>query len=383
MSNSRLPLGDYQVINELYAGNPVESESVMSKFVKISPLLIGVLVLVGFLIFINWPAQEKESGRRGGGETPVVVYAANEQAFPIVVEALGTSVANESVNITAQRAQTVTKVMFDDGDLVAANQPLLELSNRAEKARLNELNINLTEARRQLERIKGLAQRSAASQQLLDEQESLVEALIAQREVAKVVLQELIVSAPFGGRLGVRQVSVGSLVRPGDVVTTLDDLSTMKVDFSVSENHFSSIKDGQRIVATSVAYPGQTFEGKITNIDSRIDPRTRSIRVRAQIPNKELKLRPGMLLQINLEKRVLSALVVPESAIVPEGNMQFVFVVNGENKAIKTMVDIGERKPGWVQITSGLEAGQKVIVQGTLRVRDGSAVNVLEIAGDA
>lgn len=355
----------------------------MSKFLKFSPLLIGVLVLVGFLILINWPAQEQEGDRRGGGETPVVVYAANVQAFPIVVEALGTSVANESVNITAQRAQTVTKVMFDDGDLVAVSQPLLELSNKAEKARLNELNINLTEARRQLERIKGLAQRSAASQQLLDEQESLVEALLAQREVAKVVLQELIVSAPFGGRLGVRQVSVGSLVRPGDVVTTLDDLSTMKVDFSVSENHFSSIKDGQRIVATSVAYPGQTFEGKITNIDSRIDPRTRAIRVRAQIPNNELKLRPGMLLQINLEKRVLSALVVPESAIVPESNMQFVFVVNGENKAIKTLVEIGERKPGWVQITSGLTAGQKVIVQGTLRVRDGSAVNVLDIAGDA
>ncbi|MFT6268682.1 MAG: membrane fusion protein (multidrug efflux system) [Alphaproteobacteria bacterium] len=355
----------------------------MSKIVKFSPLLIGVVVLVGFLVFISLPKEEKQGGRSGGGETPVIVQAASQQAFPIVVEALGTTVANESVNITAQRAQTVTKVMFEDGDLVTPNQPLLELSNRAEKARLNELNINLTEARRQLERIKGLAKQSAASEQLLDEQESRVKGLLAQREVAKAILQELIVSAPFGGRLGVRQVSVGSLVRPGDVVTTLDDLSVMKVDFSISENHFSSVQDGQRVVSTSVAYPGQTFEGEITNIDSRIDPRTRSIRVRAQIPNSELKLRPGMLLQINLEKRVLSALLVPESAIVPEGDVQFVFVVNADNKAIKTSVQIGERKPGWVQITSGLEAGQKVIVEGTLRVRDGSTVKVLDIRGDA
>jgi len=354
----------------------------MSKFVKFPPLLIGVLALIGLLIYINWPVEEKQSQQRGGGETPVVVDLATQQAFPIVIEALGTAVANESVSISAQRSQTVTKVLFEDGDLVTANQPLLELSNRAEKARLNELDINVTEARRQLDRIKGLAKKSAASEQLLDEQESKVNGLIAQREVASANLQELVVSAPFAGRLGVRQVSVGSLVRPGDTITTLDDLSIIKVDFSIAENHFSSIQDGQRIAATSVAYPGLQFNGEITNIDSRIDPRTRSIQVRAKIPNPDLKLRPGMLLQINLEKRVLSALVVPESAVVPEGDEQFVFVVNSDSKAIKTLVILGERKPGWVQIVNGLEAGQKVITQGTLRVRDGSPVSVLDAQGE-
>jgi len=354
----------------------------MSRIVKFSPLLLGVIALVAFLIFINWPADEKQNQQKVGAETPVVVSVASQQAFPIVIEALGTAVANESVNISVQRSQTVIKVLFEDGELVKANQPLLELNNRAEKARLNELNINVTEARRQLNRIKGLAKLSAASEQLLDEQESKVEGLIAQREVAKANLQELMVSAPFTGRLGVRQVSVGSLVRPGDTVTTLDDLSVMKVDFSIAENHFSSIQDGQRIVATSIAYPGEQFTGEITNIGSRIDPRTRSIQVRAKIPNPDLKLRPGMLLQINLEKRVLSALVVPESAVVPEGDEQFVFVVNADNKAIKTVVIVGQRKPGLVQIISGLEAGQKVITQGTLRVRDGSLVQILNMQGD-
>jgi membrane fusion protein (multidrug efflux system) len=356
----------------------------MSKIVKFSPLLIGVIALIGFLIFINLPSEQLESEMKGGGgETPVVVSIANKEAFPVVVEALGTAVSNESVNISAQRSQTVTKVLFNDGDLVSTRQPLLELNNRAEKARLNELNINLTEARRQLERIKGLARKSAASEQLLDEQESKVQGLLAQREVAKANLEELVVSAPFAGRLGVRQVSVGSLVRPGDTITTLDDLSIMKIDFSISENHFSSVRDGQRIVAKSVAYPGELFEGKITNIDSRINPNTRSIRVRAQIPNPDLKLRPGMLIQINLEKRVLEALVIPESALVPEADKQFVFVVNKDKIAIKTEVTVGERKPGWVQILSGLEVGQEIIVEGTLRVRDGSAVKVLDVKGNA
>ena len=357
-------------------------ESFMSRIFKFSPILIGVIALIGILIFINIPETEKQSQRRSS-ETPVSVYAASQQAFPIVVEALGTAVANESVNVTAQRQQTVTKVMFEDGDLVKSQQPLIELNARAEKARLNELNINITEAKRQLERIKGLAKQSAASEQLLDEQQSRVETLMAQREVANANLQELMVRAPFAGRLGVRQVSVGSLVRPGDTITTLDDLSLMKVDFSIAENHLSSVQDGQKITATSIAYPGEAFSGQITNIESRINPETRSIRVRAQIPNADLKLRPGMLLQINLEKRVLDALVVPESAIVPQGDTQFVFVVNGDNKAIKTNVDIGERKPGWVQVTSGLSSGEKVITRGTLRVRDGSNVRVLDIEGEA
>lgn len=354
----------------------------MTKIVKFTPLLIGVVALLGFLVYINLPAEEMQNQGSANSATPVIIEQAKQQEFPIVVEALGTAISNESINISAQRSQTVTKVLFDDGDLVNARQPLLELNNRAEKARLNELNINVTEARRQLERIKGLAKQSAASEQLLDEQESRVNGLIAQREVAKANLQELIVTAPFSGRLGIRQVSVGSLVRPGDSITTLDDLSIMKVDFSIAENHFSSLKNGQNVAATSVAYPGEVFTGKITNIDSRIDPRTRSIQIRATIPNPDLKLRPGMLLQINLEKRVLNALVVPESAVVPESDKQFVFVVGSDNKAVKTQIQIGERKPGWVQVLGGIEANQSVITQGTLRVRDGSSVRILNKQGD-
>lgn len=361
----------------------IASESRMSKIVKFSPLLLGVFALIAFLIYINLPSEETQQGPRGGGATPVIVAQASQQSFPIVVEALGTAVANESVTITAQQAQTVTRVLFEDGALVEQNQLLLELNSRAEQARLNEIDINLAEARRQLDRVKGLAKTSAASQQLLDEQSARVESLLAQREVAKADLQELMVTAPFAGRLGVREVSVGSLVRPGDVITTLDDLSLMKVDFSIAEVHLSSVQDGQRVFASSIAYPGVEFSGVITNIESRVDPRTRSLSVRAQIPNPNLQLRPGMLLQINLEKRVLDALVVPESALVPEGDSQFVYVVNGDNKAEKTMVQVGERKPGWVQIVGGLDAGQKVITQGTLRVRDGSDVTVLETQGAA
>lgn len=350
----------------------------MPRFFKFSPLLLGVIALTAFVIYLNLPEQEQAGSQRRDDATAVVVAKATNHEFPIVVEALGTAVANESVNITAQQAEIVKSVLFEDGNVVKRGQLLVELSDREERANVNELSINIAEAQRQLTRIRGLAKQSAASEQLLDEQKARVDALNAQKEVADAQLAELQVRAPFSGRLGLRQVSIGSLVRPGDVISTLDDLSIIKVDFSISESHLASVENGQNVEARSIAYPGEVFVGEITSIDSRIDPVTRSIQARAQIPNPELKMRPGMLLQISIEKRVIDALLIPESALVPEGDSQFVFVIDDEMKAIKTKVKIGQRKAGWVQILNGVIAGQEVIVEGTLKIRDGASVKTVE-----
>lgn len=355
----------------------------MARNFRFSPLWLGVIALLGLLIFINWPmvselifgAEDSKQQRRGGA-TPVVVQTVSMQPFAIVIEALGTAEANESVELTAQEAAVVTSIAFDDGDEVTENAILLELDNRAEKARVNELEINIAEARRQLRRIEGLAKEKVASQQLLDEQSARVDALVAQLDVANAELSELQILAPFAGKLGIRQVSLGSLVRPGDLITTLDDISRVKVDFNVSESHLASVVKGQKVAATSIAYPGVEFNGEISSIDARLDPVTRSIQVRAIIDNSEQLLRPGMLLQIVVEKRVLNTLVVPEKALIPNHEKQFVFVVE-QDKAVLTEVTLGERKPGFAQILSGLEAGQKVVTEGTLRLRDKSSVQIL------
>ena len=349
----------------------------MTKFVKVSPLLIGVLALAGFLIYLYLPQEEVAQAARGDSQTPVVVAPVAMEEFPLIIEALGTAVANESVTITAQEADVVKSIYFEDGETVEKGKLLLELNNEEELARSNELNVNIAEAKRQLNRIKGLAKESAASEQLLDEQKARVDALESQQDVIKAQLKELQIFAPFSGTLGIREVSIGSLVRPGETITTLDDLSRVKVDFSVSESHLASLAVGQSVFAKSVAYPGQEFEGKITSIDSRIDPITRSVQIRAQIPNQENLLRPGLLLQINLQKRVLDTLVIPEAALIPEGNSQSVYVINNENKAIKTKVTVGQRRPGLVEIIDGLEAGQQVVVEGTLKMRPNASVKIL------
>ncbi|MBJ2135128.1 efflux RND transporter periplasmic adaptor subunit [Paraglaciecola chathamensis] len=347
----------------------------MPKGISFSPILIALILASGLLIYLYLPVDTEQQQKKSIA-TPVTAYTVSEVKFPVVVEALGTANANESVMLTAQKSDIVQSIEFDDGDLVEKGQLLIKLSDREERARLNELDINLQEAKRQLKRIDNLAQKSVASKQLLDEQEANVKALKAQLEVAKAQLEELELRAPFSGLLGVRQVSLGALVMPGDLIATLDDLHIIKMDFTIAESHLPSVRKGQQVSATSAAYPGETFKGEISSIASRVDPVTRAIQIRAIIDNKDLKLRPGMLLQISLEKDILNTLTLPEGALVPIEDKQFVFVIKGD-KVERQEVKVGLRKPGIAQITSGLKEGDQVVIEGALRLREGSVVNVL------
>lgn len=349
----------------------------MEKQFKLTPLVIAVVVVAALVVYLLIPQSEAEKQRRQR-QSPVKVQVVSMQEMPVIVEAIGTATANEAVNITAQETEKVSELLFDDGDLVEANQLLLTLNRKEELAKVSELKINLAEAKRQLQRVQDLAAENAASQQLLDERQAEVDALQAQLQVANASVSDLEIRAPFAGLLGVRNVSEGALVRPGDIITTLDDLYVVKVDFSIAERHLPSVSLGQAVAAQSVAYPDTTFSGEISHIASRIDPVTRSIQVRAKIENPELQLRPGMLLQITVQKQVLRALVIPESAIVPIDDDQFVYVIGEENKAIKTKVEVGERRPGIAQIKSGINEGETIVVEGTLRLRDGATVRILE-----
>ncbi|WP_088330638.1 efflux RND transporter periplasmic adaptor subunit [Lacimicrobium sp. SS2-24] len=349
----------------------------MAKKFSLSPVLILLLLVVAVTLYLYLQPQQAQPSRQMRA-VPVKVEEVTQQDFAVIVEALGTANANEAVQITAQQSEVVATIGFDDGDMVEKGQLLVQLNDREERARVSELQINLQEAKRQLQRITNLARENATSAQLLDEQEARVNALKAQLEVARSQLAELEIRAPFSGKLGIRRVSQGALVRPGDVITTLDDLSQVKVDFSVAERHLPDVSNGLQVDATTVAYPGEVFRGEIISMDSRLDPVTRSVQVRALVDNPELRLRPGMLLQIQLQKQVLNTLVLSESALIPIQDKQFVFVVGEDNKAQRREVKIGRRKPGLVQVISGLQEGEKVVVEGSLKLGDGTPVNVLE-----
>ncbi|TDF38377.1 efflux RND transporter periplasmic adaptor subunit [Alteromonadaceae bacterium M269] len=349
----------------------------MSKKIGLSPLWIAVFLLAGLLAYIYYPQSAVQEQRRVNA-TPVVVHTAAVEEFELVIEGLGTARANEALMITAQESEFVQSVAFNDGDVVEKGQLLVQLNDREELARLKEVEVNLQEANRQLDRIANLAKENAASAQLLDEQEARVKSLAAQKEVIRAQMENLQVRAPFSGRLGRREVSIGALIRPGDTITTLDDVHVIKVDFNLSEANLPSVNEGQLVVATSVAYPGETFRGTISSVDSRVDPTTRAIQVRADIDNPDFKLRPGMLLTVNVQERLLNTLVLPEKAVIPIEDKHFVFVVGADNVASQKEIEVGHRKPGLVEIVSGIREGEKVVVEGTMRLREGSTVRVLE-----
>lgn len=348
----------------------------MAKRSWINPITIVVVVLIAAAVYLfGFPPETKvEEGKEQ--TVPVKIQTAEISEFRDTIEALGTAMANETVRITAQTQDVVEKIYFESGDLVEQGQLLAELNARTEVARVQQLKFSLDEAKRQLDRITELRRGNAASQQQFNEQEVRVNGLQADLEVAEVTLKEMKIYAPFSGRVGIREISAGSLVSPGDVFTTLDDIKPIKVDFSVPERYFASVAVDQEVIARSRAYPGEQFTGRISSIDSRVDPVTRSVKVRAKINNDDERLRPGMLLQITLLRSIDEALLLPEKALIPIQNRQYVYVLTPDNRARQKEVTIGRRKPGIVEITDGLKPGEKVIIEGIVRLRDGVPVSV-------
>lgn len=297
------------------------------------------------------------------------------------IEALGTARANESVLVTAKVTETVVRVNFSDGDLVEAGQLLVDLSGRAEVAALEEAQAAYTEALQQYRRQADLVEQGTLSRSVLDSLVATRDAAQARREAIRARLADRVISAPFAGWLGFRQVSPGTLVTPGTPIANLDDISVIKLDFSVPEGFLSALSIGQQVVAESAAYPGQAFEGVVRAINSRVDPVTRSVIVRAELPNSDRLLRPGMLLTLEVRLPPRDVLSIPEIALIQVGSVQSVFRVNAEGVAEQVTVRAGQRQSGRVEILEGLAAGDRIVVEGLVKLRGG--MRVVEAQGSA
>lgn len=307
----------------------------------------------------------------------MVVTQLVEREFIDSLEAIGTVRSNEAVTITARVSDIVTEILFSDGDLVDAGDVLVRLSDARARAELAEARANLDDQEKQLKRIESLVATNALPQSQLDERRAMfniAEARVRNREAA---LAEHEIEAPFAGVLGLRMVSLGSLVTPGTEITTLDDISTVRLDFSVPESFLSAVLPGQSVAARSVAFPEVEFEGDVRTISSRINPITRAVIVRAELPNPDHRLRPGMLLTINLERDRRQTLLIPEEAIVPIEDRAYTFLVD-DGRASRVEVSTGARRPGLIEVTEGLEPGQIIVIDGAMRLRDGSEVRITE-----
>ena len=304
-------------------------------------------------------------------------------------EAVGTVRAFESIVVTAKAPGTVQAITFEEGARVKAGDELLRLDADERRADIEQAVAEMRraaaqrdETRVRLERATALRRTGAGTEaQVADLSaqlatlDSAIASAGARRKAAEARLDDLTIRAPFAGRLGSRAVSVGAYVSPGTRITTLDDLSRVRLDFSVPENILATLKVGRTVRALSAAFGERMFEGRVTLIDPRIDPVTRTAKLTAEFPNPDEALKPGMFLSVALEvTNKPNAVVVPEEAIVGEGLRHLVFVVKDDRTIDRRVVRIGQRQSTVVEILDGVKPGETIVVRGVQRVRPGMTV---------
>lgn len=327
------------------------------------------------------------SGESAGGQRQPPATVTTQVVQPVrwrdEMTALGTARARESVTVSASVSQAIASVEFDSGDLVKRGQPLVTLVQAQQSASVAAAQAALRDAEQQYARNRQLADQQLIARVSLESQRAALEAARAQVQAQRATVADRVIRAPFDGVLGLRLVSPGALVTPGTPIATLDDISTIKLDFTFPESMLSHLAEGQAVQARSDAWPGETFDGRVASIDSRVDPATRAVTVRALVPNPGSKLRPGMLLDVAVERASRQALAIPELALQQSGSQASVFRVEPGNKVSQVAVQVGARKPGLVEIVSGLKPGDRIVVEGTVKLRDGAAIQDITPQGNA
>jgi len=336
-------------------------------------LSIGMIIVI--LAAVAWRYDSSnQTSKRPHRSAPVVLHTVNESEIRETYEALGSARAAQSVTLTASVTEKVKSIHFQQGEFVKQNQTLLTLANEEELAQLAIAKIDLAEQQREYKRIENLVKRKSVSASELDRLQSSIDTARARIDQVNATLKDRIIKAPFDGLLGLNNVSVGSLLKPGDVITTLDAINQLEMDFDLAEIYIPRIKVGQKISANSVAYPDQTFSGTIVSLDSRVNPGTRSIKVRAHINNQQRLLRPGMLLTLNIIDKTRNAIMLPEESVFMRADQHLVYKIDSEQTALEQSVTIGLRQNGNVEIISGLKSGEQVVQMGLLKVKPGSKV---------
>lgn len=348
------------------------------------------LLLVGFAAAVRWgdlqrfgvtfavPRSAPAVAQTPAAPRPVPVETALVQKGEIAdeVEALGTLMADESVAIAPEIAGRLVNLGFREGDRVKLGQTLVELDTTILGQELKQAEVDLGLSRDTFERASSLVQRGSGTRVSLEQAQAQLAAAEVRLALGKARLEKATITAPIEGVVGLRAVSVGTYLTPGQTIVTLANLDPIKVDFRVPELLLRSIESRQKIRVRLDALPDRSFEGEVYAIDPVVDVNGRAIRLRARIANADLVLKPGLFARVTVVTGVRpDALIVPESAVVPDGEAKAVYVVD-DGRAKLTRIKLGKRLPGRVEVASGLSLGQRIVTTGQFRLRDGTAVEL-------
>lgn len=370
--------------------------------------VLAIAVMVGLVLFLG--GGQKLAQYIGGGEAQTVSQTSPElspdqqQALPeptpseltideelkrVNVEtasaelrqmarqinAVGSLRARDSVMLRAETNGRITEVAFNEGLAVTQGQVLIRLDDSIVKAQLQEAQAKLSLANSQHRRSQQLSQQGFISSQARDEAASQLQVAQASVALAQAQLDKTMIRAPFDGLVGLKNISVGDYLSPGVELIAIEAVDPLEVDFRIPEHYLSEITVGLPIDVRLDAFPGKVYRGEVGAISPVVDATGRSLLLRAQVPNSQMILRPGLFARVTLELGTDEVVMVPESAITPSGSAQYVFkVVNNVVQRIE--VSVGLRRDGWVEVV-GIDAGDEIVVLGTQKVAEGTVVNVV------
>jgi membrane fusion protein (multidrug efflux system) len=305
------------------------------------------------------------------------------QALPQMITAVGSLRSDESIMVRPEVAGRLSAILFREGQQVAKGMTLVRLDPAINAAEVQQAKANLKLAQSKFDRAVELSQRNFISGQAKDEAENNLRVAEAAVALADARLAKTEIKAPFTGVIGLRVVSVGDYVKEGADVVNLESIDPLKVDFRVPEIYLSQVQEGQTLTVALDALPGKRFEGKVFAVNPLVDAAGRAVVIRALVRNTDTSLRPGMFARVNLITRdQKEALIIPEQAIVPQGDEQYVFRV-ADGKVARVKVDIGQRRDAKVEILKGLSVNDVVVTAGQIKLRDGMAVTVTNANGPA
>ena len=345
---------------------------------------IAAVLAVTLAVAIAWAqpsmAQDaKSKSKPAATPTALMVKAAPARSATLAneISAVGTLVANESVMIRPEVAGRVAAIHFNEGQPIAAGAPLLSLDAAEVRAQLDASRADERLSEQRSERSSELFKKNFISQQALDDAREAWRKTTARRQEDEARMAKTELRAPFAGIVGLRQVSAGAYLRAGDDIARLDKIDVMKLDFRVPETYLGKITREQPVRVRVDAYADELFQGRVYAVETSVDEKTRTVMLRARVPNPGTRLKPGMFARVSLQLDSRGGVVVvPEQAINPRGDKYFLFkVVDG--KADLVEVKLGARRPGEVEITRGVAAGDIVITENQPMLQPGMPVTVV------
>jgi len=316
----------------------------------------------------------------GAGSVTVEAVKVATASLPQTITAVGSLRSDESVVLRPEVAGRISAIAFQEGQRVAKGAMLVRLDTAVPQAEAQQARANMVLAKNKFDRAVDLAKSNYISGQARDEAENNLKVAEAALQLSEAKLAKMDLRAPFSGIIGLRSVSVGDYVKEGADLVNLESIDPLKVDFRVPEVYMRQVQVGQSLQVQLDALPGKTFEGKVFAVNPLIDAAGRAVVIRAMVRNPDTSLRPGMFARVRLITRdARDALVLPEQALVPQGDQQFVFRIL-DGKAVRTKVEVGQRRDAKVEILSGVAKDDLVVTAGQLKLRDGAPVAVAAAA---